>query len=166
MDRRGVCVPGSTVLVAGPGADGEEVLGAVLVDCHVVAVEKTRYQYEKLQAHLLKMKDDLQKIEEAKQKEKEDEDEDEVPESQGYSAGGQYTQLVGSVQQVEKIPKCPTCGDDITEDPIPCTTPECTDQQASFHERCTVLIGGKRICVDCDRMRQDEASQAATQEQD
>ena len=85
-----MCVPGSTVLVAGPGADGEEVLGAVLVGCHVVAVEKNRYQYEKLQAHLLKMKDDLQKIEEAKQKEKEDEVQDEVPESQGYSAGGQY----------------------------------------------------------------------------
>jgi hypothetical protein len=36
-----VCMPGSTVLVVGPGAGGGEVVGSVLSGCHVVAVEKT-----------------------------------------------------------------------------------------------------------------------------
>ena len=39
-----VCMPGSTVLVVGPGAGGGEVVGAVLSGCHAVAVEKNQYR--------------------------------------------------------------------------------------------------------------------------
>ena len=158
-----VCVPGSTVLVAGPGAGGGEVLGAVMVGCHVVAIEKNRYQFDKLQAHLFKTKDNLQKQDEVKHKKGKDAEVDQIPESQEYSAGVQYSQIGGDAQQDEKVPQCLTCGHDITHAPTPCTTKECMEMEAVFHESCTVLIDGVRICTDCDRARQDVASQAATQ---
>ena len=82
-------MPGSTVLVIGPGAGGGEVLGALAKGCNVVAVEKDEYQFNQLQCHLLQVKDQIRKAEAIAVKEQKGED-DGVNLSQFFPPGSQY----------------------------------------------------------------------------
>ena len=54
-------MPGSTVLVLGPGAGGGEVLGALAKGCNVVAMEKNPYQFTNLHGNLLMVKQNIAK---------------------------------------------------------------------------------------------------------
>jgi hypothetical protein len=158
-----VCMPGSTVLVVGPGAGGGEVVGAVLSGCHVVAVEKNLYQFQNLQANLLHIKEKMQQAQNAKQEAVGDE-KNEIPESQAFSAGLQYSQSMGQPNLLDKVPLCASCGLDLKGEEFVCSVEECAEGDPRFHEACTILREGARFCVDCNRRITDDASQADTQE--
>jgi hypothetical protein len=160
-----VCMPGSTVLVVGPGAGGGEVVGSVLSGCHVVAVEKNQYQFQNLQANLLQVKEKMIKEQLAKQEAAADE-KDEVLESQAFSAGLQYSQSMGRPNKPVQAPICAHCGLPLDGEEFECSVPECSDEKPKFHEACTVIREGVRICLDCNRNATDDASQADTQEID
>lgn len=160
-----VCMPGSTVLVIGPGAGGGEVLGALSKGCNVVAVEKDEYQFNQLQSHLLQVKDNIRKNELAAMREQKDAGSSDL--SQSFPPGSQY-QAPTEVEEevVDKITRCLSCGKEIKEDAVQCTTEDCAGREHWFHAHCTVVIGDAIVCVDCKRQRdEDTASQAETQPQ-
>ena len=160
-----VCMPGSTVLVVGPGAGGGEVVGAVLSGCHVVAVEKNQYQFQNLQANLLHIKEKMQQLQNAKQDEAGDE-KNEIQESQEFSAGQQYSQSMGLPNHSAQVQLCASCGLDLKGEDFVCSVIECAEENPRFHEACIVIRGGVPFCVDCNRRALEDLSQADTQEND
>jgi len=65
-----------------------------------------------------------------------------------------------------QAPICAHCGLPLDGEEFECVVPECADEKPKFHQACTVIREGVRICLDCNRNATDEASQAATQEID
>jgi hypothetical protein len=157
-----VCMPGSTVLVVGPGAGGGEVVGAVLSGCNVVALEKNLYQFQNLQANLLGIKEKMEVAQKAKKEDAGDE-KNEVLESQTFSGGHGYSQSMSQPNQPAQALQCASCGLDLDGADFVCSVPECAEDEPRFHEACTVVIDGVRKCMDCHRNAVDDASQAATQ---
>ena len=155
-------MPGSTVLVIGPGAGGGEVLGALSRGCNVVAVEKDEYQFNQLQAHLLQVKGILKK---ELQSAKGGQDDGSSSLSQSFPPGSQYQPPPEAVEDgVEEIPKCLSCGMELLEDGVKCETEDCEDTGNLYHVACTVKVGERIVCRDCKRYQdEDDASQAATQ---
>ena len=160
-----VCMPGSTVLVIGPGAGGGEVLGALFKGCNVVAVEKDEYQFTQLQSHLLQVKDAIRKAESIPAKEPKDDGSSSL--SQSFPPGSQYQPPNDAEEKVEKILKCISCGQEIKEGAVQCTSLDCEGTDTWFCVQCTVVVEGAIVCRDCKRHADEEsASQAETQEQD
>ena len=88
----------------------------------------------------------------------------EVLESQEFSAGPQYSQSAAMSNQPAKIELCASCGLGLDGESFVCSTVECAEDNPRFHQRCTFVRDGVRLCVDCNRNAVDDASQAATQE--
>ena len=60
-----------------------------------------------------------------------------------------------------------SCGQDILDDAVQCSTEDCTGRDHWFHIQCTVNVGEDIICLHCKRqMDEESASQADTQFQD
>ncbi len=165
MDKWGCVYPGSTVLVVSPGAGGGEVVGVVLSGCHVVAVEKTQYQFQNLQANSLHIKEKFLQAQNAKEEAAAAEKE-EVLDSQAFSAAQQYSQSSGLPNQPVQVQLCASCGLPLDGDGFVCSVLECAEENPRFHEACTVLRERARFCLDCNRTATDDASQAATQVSD
>ena len=83
-----VCMPGSTVLVIGPRAGGNEVLGALAKGCNAVAVEKDEYHFNQFQADLLQVKEAIKKADLPASKEQKIDRSSTL--SQSFPAGSQY----------------------------------------------------------------------------
>ena len=160
-----VAMPGSTVLVLGPGAGGGEVLGALNKGCNVVAVEKNEYQFTNLHTHLLMVKQQLAK-EDADAKEAAEKEDKSVIGSQSFSGGDQGADIGGGGSSSSKPVKCTSCSGVITGPMYVCSNEECSDEGVYFHESCTVEREGVRICVDCKEREDRQAQEAETQEQE
>ena len=119
-----VAMPGSTVLVLGPGAGGGEVLGALNKGCNVVAVEKNEYQFTNLHTHLLMVKQKLAK-QEADAKAVADKEDKSVMGSQSFSAGDQGANIGGGGSSSSTPVKCVSCSGVITGPMFVCSTEEC-----------------------------------------
>lgn len=157
-----LCMPGSTVLVVGPGAGGGEVFGAILKNCNVICIEKNRYQFEQLRSHIVHVKEQLKKDQEDEEK-KSRKAESSQQGSQEFSAG---TQLVITTppQTTVANEKCASCGFEIEGDEgVECNTEKCNDTGIFFHVTCTVTRGGEMICLDCKRDEDNAACEAVTQ---
>ena len=159
-----VCMPGSTVLVIGPGAGGGEVIGALTKGCNVVAVEKDEYQFNQLQAHLLNLKERLKTADSIINKQQIDDD---SGVSQSFPPGSQYEAPASTQDAKSDDPvKCDSCGLPVLEGAVQCSTEDCGAENW-FHATCTVVENGEIICLDCQRHQQQEtASQMETQEQE
>lgn len=127
-----VCMPGSTVLVVGPGADGGEVMGAVVMGCNVVAIEKNKYQYEQLQANLLHVKEKLRKQYEDDKSLGSGEDREEVLESQACTAGDQYNEMSGAEGERRQRVRCRSCGQLVQGEALTYARSDCTQQEYLF----------------------------------
>ena len=163
-----VCIPGTTVLVIGPGAGGGEVLGALSSGCNVVCVEKDEYQFNQLQCHLLQVKEGIKKDGLVATKEEKNTDIGNL--SQSFPPGSQYIAPPDTQEEVDKIIKCISCGQEIKENAVECTTEDCSGRDQWFHVECTVVVEGQIVCVDCKRQQDsddaDNASQRSTQLED
>jgi hypothetical protein len=154
-----VCMPGSTVLVIGPGAGGGEVLGALSRGCNVVAVEKDEYQFNQLQAHLLQVKAILKK---ELQSAKGGQDDGSSSLSQSFHPGSQYQPPPEAVdEEVEEIPKCLSCGMAVSEGGVACESEDCDRSGNLYHVACTVKVGELTVCRDCKRYQDEEAAHEA-----
>ena len=152
-------MPGSTVLVIGPGAGGGEVLGALSRGCNVVAVEKDEYQFNQLQAHLLQVKAILKK---ELQSAKGGQDDGSSSLSQSFHPGSQYQPPPEAVdEEVEEIPKCLSCGMAVSEGGVACESEDCDRSGNLYHVACTVKVGELTVCRDCKRYQDEEAAHEA-----
>ena len=158
-----VCMPGTTVVVVGPGAGGGEVMGAVLKGINVVAIEKDKYQFEQLQAHMLHVKEQIRKADKVAI-EVEDSDDDKEDESQSYSAGPQYNETSATTTAPAKPVKCRSCGGVIVDEAFTCGREDCTREEYLFHKQCVMYKDDVCICVDCSREEDERASEAETQD--
>ena len=159
-----LCMPGTTIVVVGPGAGGGEVMGAVLRGINVVAIEKDKYQFEQLQAHLLHTKEQIRKADKVVQEIGDEDDDKVVFESQAFSAGKDYDDTTANTSTSSKLSKCQSCAGVIVDNAYTCERQQCSEEEYLFHKECVVYKENVCICVDCNREEEEAASEAVTQD--